>query len=315
MRGRSIRAVLCCLVMGLCLTACGPRQSQPVSVPVPGLYTCAALCVKDLPLDTARKWLRLLPDGTGVLFLDEGQEPGTWTLEGDAFQWTPDDPDGQSAGGTWSSGVLNLTIGEMAGIFVREGTSYDGEQGTPPAAKPASTPGSEAPEDPEAASGEEAPAQEEAPSAQETGAPPVRTTYPCYDGLYYVDYDPRIFSTGAPGGADLVKDDGTTLYFSRLSTRKLTADWLVSLQEKESYPEYQSFERFTEEAAGYMAKAIVYQDSKGWHAEAVIDLGEDRGREGLPMYAIYLTAAGASMDSVWTDGLHAILPTLRLGEP
>ena len=314
MRGRWIRAVLWVLVLVLGLSSCSLRQSSGAGVPAAGLYTCAALSMKDLPLDTARKWLRLLPDGTGVLYLDEGQEPGTWTLEGDAFQWTPDDSDAPAASGTWKGGILNLTIGEMAGIFVREGVNY--EAAVPEASEepPEEDPAVETEEAESAAGGEEQPAEETA-APQEPEAPPVRTTCSCYDGLYYVDYDPQVFTPAPTGGADLVKEDGTALFFSRLSTKKLAADWLLSLREKENYPEYQSFESFTEDAAGYVAKAAVYQDEGGWHAEAVIDLGEDRGREGMPMYAIYLTAAGPSKDSVWADGLQAILPTLRLGKP
>lgn len=314
MRARWICGVLCALILGTCQTACSLRQSPSAGVPAAGLYTCAALSMKDLPLDTARKWLRLLPDGTGVIYLDEGQEPGTWTLEGDAFQWTPDDSDAPAASGTWKGGILNLTIGEMAGIFVREGVDY--EAAVPEASE--EPPAGESAAEPETAEpdviGEEQ-TGEEATAPQEPAVPPVRTTCSCYDGLYYVDYDPRTFTPAPTGGADLVKDDGTSLYFSRLSTKKLTADWLVSLREKENYPEYQSFQSYTEDAAGYVAKAAVYQNDGGWHAEAVIDLGEDRGREGLPMYAIYLTAAGPSEKSVWSDGLLAILPTLRLGEP
>ena len=314
MRGRWLRGVLWALILGLCLTACSFRQSPAAGVPVSGLYTCAALSMEDLPLDTARKWLRLLPDGTGVLYLDEGQEPGRWTLEGDAFHWTPEDPEGPAASGTWKGGILNLTIGEMAGIFVREGVAYKAEKTEVPAEPAASGSGRESDPSEPASAGED-PSPEEASASQETEVPPARTTCSCYDGLYYVDYDPRVFIPGRTGGADLVKDDGTLLFFSRLSTKKLTADWLVSLREKESYPENQSFQSYTEDAAGYVAKAIVYQDDKGWHAETVIDLGEDRGREGFPMYAIYLTASGSSEESVWTDGLKAVLPTLRLGEP
>ena len=314
MRGRWVCGILFALILGLGLTSCGQQNSPAAGVPVSGLYTCAALSMEDLPLDTARKWLRLLPDGTGVLFLDEGQEPGAWTLEGDAFQWSPEDPDGPSASGTWNGGALNLTIGEMAGIFVREGVTYKTEKPEVPA-EPADNASGEKPEATEPASAGEGQPAEEAAAPRETDVPPVRTTCSCYDGLYYVDYDPMAFTPGQTGGADLVKEDGTILYLSRLSTKKLTADWLNSLREKESYPEYQSFKSYTEDAAGYKAKAAVYQDDKGWHAEAVIDLGEDRGREGLPMYAVYLTAAGPSESSVWTDGLKAILPTLRLGEP
>ncbi len=313
MRGSWVRAVLCVLVLGLGLTSCSPRQSPGAGVPAAGLYTCSALSVKDLPLDTARKWLRLLPDGTGVLYLDDGQEPGTWTLEGDAFQWTPDDTDAPAASGTWKGGILNLTIGEMAGIFVREGVNY--EAAVPEGSEePANGDSGAEPETAEPAAGGEEQTAEAAAEPQEPEAPPVLTTCSCYDGLYYVDYDPRVFTPAPTGGADLVKDDGTELFFSRLSDKKLTADWLISLREKENYPEYQSFQSYTEEAAGYKAKAAVYQDDGGWHAEAVIDLGEDRGREGMSMYAVYLTAAGPSKDAVWADGLKSILPTLRLGE-
>ena len=313
MRGRWVRAVLCAMALVLGLTSCSLRQSPSAGVPAAGLYICAALSMQDLPLDTARKWLRLLPDGTGVLCLDEGQESGTWTLEGDAFQWTPDASDTPAASGIWKGGILNLTIGEMAGIFVREGVNYEAAVSEPSEEPSDVDPGTE-PEPAEPAAGVEEQTAEETDVPREPEVPPVRTTCSCYDGLYYVDYDPRIFTPAPTGGADLLKDDGTALFFSRLSTKKLAADWLISLREKESYPEYQSFRSYTEDAAGYVAKAAVYQDDRGWHAEAVIDLGEDRGREGMPMYAVYLTAMGPSKDAVWTDGLQAILPTLRLGE-
>ena len=76
-----------------------------------------------------------------------------------------------------------------------------------------------------------------------------------------------------------------------------------------------SFESFTEQAAGYPVRAVVYQDETAWHAEAVVELREDRGSPTLPMYAVYFTCDGPSRQAVWTDGVEAFLSTLRLGAP
>ena len=76
----------------------------------------------------------------------------------------------------------------------------------------------------------------------------------------------------------------------------------------------QSYKSYTEKAAGYPVQAIVYQDETTWHSEAVVDLGEDRGTEALPMHAIYITCHGPTRDAVWADGAKVFLDTLRLGK-
>ena len=340
--GRLIRALAWVLILaaGLTLAACGqaevPEEAGESSA-VPGLYTCYALSIQDLSLDPARRWLRLLPDGTGILYLEEKEEEGTWTLEGDAFLWSSGEDGGRQAAGVWTDGVLKLTIGEMAGIFVREGVDYvppeeapvkpQRETGEVPAPEEAPAGDDEATKPvPPSAPAESKPATpgktgaetaEETPETQpaKTGTTSRRTTYPCYGGLYYVDYDPQLYSPGSAGGADLVREDGTSVWFARLATRELTDTWLAGLEEKIKSQEYLSCEGHSDTAAGCPVRAVVYQDEEGWHAEAVVDLGEDRGSEALPMYAVYLTAQGPSRQSVWTEGVNVFLNTLRLGEP
>lgn len=157
-----------------------------------------------------------------------------------------------------------------------------------------------------------------APSApeprDETEELPDSLPYVCYDGLYTVDYDPHVFTPGPSGGADLVKGDGTEAFFARLTSQALIDTWLAGMEEKGQYQQYLSYESHTERAAGFPVSAIVYRDETAWHAEAVVELGEDRGSEALPMYAVYFTCDGPSRDAVWTDGVRAFLSTLRLGE-
>lgn len=158
-----------------------------------------------------------------------------------------------------------------------------------------------------AAPGTSAPRQEQAPPADSA-------VYTCYDGLYYVRYDPLDFTPGPAGGADLVKTDGTEVFFARLGSQALTETWLAGMEEKRQDPLYLRFDSYTEQAAGYPVRAVVYQDETRWHAEAVVELGEDRGSAALPMYAVYLTAHGPDRDAVWTDGVRAFLDTLQVGE-
>ena len=318
------------LFLAGCQTAAVTTGEQPV--PQQRLHTCYALSIQNLPLDTQRRWLRLLPDGQGVLFIAEVQEPGTWTLEGDAFLFTPANG-GPEAEGTWKEGVLTLTIGEMEGIFVREGVPYPLEDAQESSSDPvpseegAEAPDTESEEDvlpqaphlPQAETQQPSAASQEDPPTDGQGDAPEEdlnsvSTYPCYEGLYYVDYNPQIFTPGPVGGPDLTKEDGTQLWLARIETRDLTDLWMAGMEEKRSYPQYLSFEDFSDTVAGYPLRAIVYQDEKLWHAEALMDLGEDKGTSSLPLYAVYLTCSGPTRQSVWDDGMEDILPTLRLGD-
>ena len=162
----------------------------------------------------------------------------------------------------------------------------------------------------------ESPVLPQVPAASEPGETvPERAAYVCYDGLYSVDYDPRVFTPGPAGGADLVRSDGTAVFFARLASPELTETWLAGMDEKSQYQVYLSFEGHTGKAAGCPFRAIVYQDETAWHAEAVVELGRDRGTEALPMYAVYFTCDGPSRQAVWTDGVETFLASLRLGEP
>lgn len=324
------------LALVLSLAACGQGREETGDQPVPteGLYTCYRLTFRDLELTPQRRWLRLLPEGKGTLFLSETEEPGTWTLEGDAFRWTSQEG-GTQAEGTWTEGVLTLRIGEMTGLFVREGVVYPPpeESGEAPGGTettdPADTGGDSRPQRPQTPQKPEIPAD----TAQKPGQDPADspeadqpapagpapqeaplTTLSCYGGLYYVDYDPQVFSPGPTGGADLVKEDGTQVWFARLSSRDLMNTWLAGMKEKGAYQDYRSFESHSDEIIGFPAQSIVYQDDAGWHAETILDLGRNRGTGSLPLFAIYLTCDGPSRDAVWTDGLAAFLFTLRLGE-
>ena len=325
---RLTRALPLVLALLLALTSCGQQPKEEAGelpVPVEGLYTCYSLSLQGLELETQRRWLRLREGGEGTLYLSELQEFGRWTLEGDAFLWTPEN-EGPEAAGTWTEGVLTLTIGEMTGIFVREGVVYPppAESPEPPGEDEADPQEAEDAEETGAETAEDGEPQEEATKPDPTGkggrdpAPAVPesaiTTLPCYDGLYYVDYDPRVFTPGSAGGPDLVKADGTQVWLARLASRDLMDAWLAGMEEKSQYPEYLSWETFQEEAADCPARSILYEDETGWHAETVVDLGTGRGTAQVPMYAVYITCQGPTRESVWTEGVQALLPTLRLAE-
>jgi hypothetical protein len=115
------------------------------------------------------------------------------------------------------------------------------------------------------------------------------------------------------GGADREKSDGTSVFFARMGTRELAETWKTGMEEKAQDPLLLAWEKHDTAAAGCPVLAVVCQDEDGWYAEAVVDLGRDRGTDDLPMYAVYLTCHGPSRDAVWTDGIKVFLNTLRLG--
>ena len=323
------------LVLALALVLCACETAQEPSGaaegPAPGLYTCRRLIQEDLTLDPARTWLRLYDDGKGDLYLDEQEDPGTWSVEGPAFRWDSNWGDGREAEGTWAEeGVLTLTIGKKTGVFVLTGVDYVPEEERP--VQPVVTGRVDAPEE-EAEDPQQAPAPDQgtaapsAPSPAGSGQSEEKTadgpapadephplmTYPCYDGLFYVEYDPQVFTPGPTGGADLVKADGTQIWLARLTTRALRDTWLAGLEAKAADPEYTDLESRARQAGEYPAHVVFYPEANGWTAEAIVDLGADRGREDSPLYAVTITVRGPTRQAVWAEGMQPMLDTFRLG--
>lgn len=252
-----------------------------------GTYQCVELTVQDLALDSQGKWLRLEEDGVATLCLAGVEETGSWSLEGDAFSVAVD---GETAGtGTLRDGVLTAELRGMTGVFVREGAALPDEDG-----------------------GEEAQTAGQDAQAEEEAEPPV-TTFACYGGLYYIDYPVGRFQPGPQGSADLWAEDGTQLWFSRLATQELVDTWLAGFAEKGAGQQYLSYEGHSWTVNGSPAQSIVYQDQEGWHAEAILSFGNDRGTSDLPMYAAYVVISGREREAVWNGTIRDILNSLRLG--
>lgn len=323
-------ALVFALVLLLCACSTTRETSGETGGPAPGLYTCRQLFQEDLTLDPARTWLRLYADGRGDLYLDEQEDPGTWSVEGAVFRWDSNWGDGREAEGPWTEeGVLTLTIGKKTGVFVLTGVEYVPEEERP--VQPVVTGRVDAPE--------EEPEEAPAPDAGTVGPPPPAPapagsgqseektadgpapadephplmTYPCYDGLYYVEYDPQVFTPGPTGGADLVRQDGTQIWLSRLTTRALRDTWLAGLEAKATDPEYADLETRARQAGEYPAHVVFYPEANGWTAEAIVDLGADRGRENSPLYAVTVTVRGPTRQAVWAEGMQPMLDTFRLG--
>ena len=310
------------LLAGLCcLAACQrislvPLDASPeVSA---GAYGCTALSIQDLSLDPKGKWIRLNSDGTAGICLAGAEEAGEWSLSGETITLTLD---GEETSGTLKDGVLEITLREMTGTYVRGAPSDPDAEPSPEEPEPLppsdGEDASEAEEEPEVPAAPESAQPTEAVPESGPGAQPIPDApllFACYGGLYSVEYPADRFQTGEPGGPDLWAEDGTQLWFSRLSTPDLVRTWLDGFMEKGTGQQYLSYEGHTWSIGTIPAQSIVYQDEDGWHAEAILSFDRDRGTAEYPMYAAYVTISGPEREAVWNADIRSILNSIQLGD-
>ena len=292
-------AVLLSLVLILALGGCQKETpaapAAPQAVPqadpaVVGRYVCTESKLDNMDMGTEGKWIELNPDWTAALFLVSTEDEVNWKLQKEAFTLSIGE---ETIGtGTLSQGVLTLDLVGTQCTFVKETAA--------PPAEPA----------PEAAPAQENPAEQTPPPAQ-----PVSKTLSCYDGLYQVTY-PTTFFTPSPGGnADFYTPDGTVCWLSRLDSEDYVQASLADFDQKAAEPDLWNYQGGSlPTASGYTGRWMVYADEEFWHSEVIIPFQEDKGREGLPMYAAYLYFSGNSPQGVWNETISAMAASFQLGQ-
>ena len=282
------------LVLALTLCACGgsAEPSEPTETPVTaasndpnlGTYTCTSVKMDDMDIGAEGQWIQLNPQGNAVIFLVDEPDEGQWSLNGSIFTLTIT---GETVGtGTLENGVLTLDLMGTQCVFLRDGA--------------------EAPKE----TAPEAPAETE---DEESDLPPVGYAYlSCYGDLYRITYPTDLFQPSSDGLTDLVGQEGTKGWITRLDSRDAVDQWLSGFSAKADSQEVLSFESLSLTAAGYPAQAVVYEDAKGWHSAVVVNFGRDLGDKTAPMYAACLSFSGDSREAVWNDEIQDMAASLEL---
>lgn len=282
------------LVLALTLCACGgsAEPSEPMETPVTaasndpnlGIYTCTSVKMDDMDIGAEGQWIQLNAQGNAVIFLVDEPDEGQWSLNGSIFTLTMT---GETVGtGTLKNGVLTLDLMGTQCVFLRDGA--------------------EAPKE----TAPEAPAETE---DEEADLPPVGYAYlSCYGDLYRITYPTDLFQPSSDGLTDLVGQEGTKGWITRLDSREAVDQWLSGFSAKADSQEVLSCESLSLTVAGYPAQAVVYEDAKGWHSAVVVNFGRDLGDKTSPMYAACLSFSGNSREAVWNDEIQAMAASLEL---
>lgn len=282
------------LVLSLTLCACGvsAEPSEPMEAPVTaasndpnlGTYTCTSVKMDDMDIGAEGQWIQLNAQGNAVIFLVDEPDEGQWSLNGSIFTLTIT---GETVGtGTLENGVLTLDLMGTQCVFLRDGA--------------------EAPKE----TAPEAPAETE---DEEADLPPVGYAYlSCYGDLYRITYPTDLFQPSSDGLTDLVGQEGTKGWITRLDSREAVDQWLSGFSAKADSQEVLSCESLSLTVAGYPAQAVVYEDAKGWHSAVVVNFGRDLGDKTSPMYAACLSFSGNSREAVWNDEIQAMAASLEL---
>lgn len=282
------------LVLALTLCACGgsAETQEPIETPTSaasndpnlGTYTCTSVKMDDMDIGAEGQWIQLNPQGKAVIFLVDEPDEGQWSLNGSIFALTMT---GETVGtGTLKNGVLTLDLMGTQCVFLRDGA--------------------EAPKE----TAPEAPAETE---GQEADLPPVGYAYlSCYGDLYRITYPTDLFQPSSDGLTDLVGQEGTKGWITRLDSREAVDQWLSGFSAKADSQEVLSCENLSLTVAGYPAQAVVYEDAKGWHSAVVVNFGRDLGDKTYPMYAACLSFSGDSREAVWNDEIQAMAASLEL---
>lgn len=139
------------------------------------------------------------------------------------------------------------------------------------------------------------------------------TTFSC-GGLYYVDYDTRVFQADPTHLADLQGVEGSSSgWITKLDSRELVEQWRQAFENRRTDGLSLNYEIRELTVAGYHTSAIVYQDAQGYHSEIIVDFGADKGSRQQSMWAAYLCFLGENREDVWNDAVQALLYSLRLG--
>lgn len=283
------------LTLGLC--ACGASK-EPSETPEPpgaavsndpnlGTYHCTSVKMDDMDIGPEGQWIQLKDQGKATILLMGEPDEGRWSLSGSAFTLTMS---GEKVGtGTLENGVLTLDLMGTQCVFTKDGAEAPAEA-------------------PQAAPETLDETQEEEPDQPAAGY----AYFSCYGELYRVTYPTDLFQPSGDGLTDLVGQDGTKGWVTRLDSKEIVDQWLIGLEAKSASQDVLSCENLTLTVAGYTAQAVVYEDAKGWHSAVVVNFGKDLGTKTYPMYAACLSFSGTSREAVWSDELQAMAASLEL---
>lgn len=140
----------------------------------------------------------------------------------------------------------------------------------------------------------------------------THATFNCYGGLYAVRYPTERYHEDPAGVSDLYTDDGVKGWITKLDTQERVDEWLSGFDAKAVDESIENYQTLDLTVAGYSARAIVYQDTNGWHSEILVPFGKDLGTKTYPMYAAYLYFAGDTYEGVWNEDIQSIVSSLSV---
>ena len=271
-----------CLLFSLC--ACGqaqetteapePQAAAATDDPDLGRYICTAVTMDGMDLGPDGQWLELMPEGKALLCLGGEAEAGKWTLSGTAITLTLGSE--TVATGTLTNGTLTVKLLGMDCTFVKDSAESTTE-----------------------------------PEAAETA--PSTGTFSCL-GLYTVTYPPDSFQAPGDGLTDLTSSDGAKIWFTKLDTKADANQWRKDFEAKLTETSTLQSETLDLTVGDYAGEVVIYENSEGWHAAVLVDLGRNRGSDGRSMTAacIYITAP--TRESVWNETIQTMVSSLKLGQ-
>ncbi|MCF0123581.1 MAG: hypothetical protein HUJ67_05670 [Ruminiclostridium sp.] len=287
---RSVLSVLA-LCLALCLCACGDtgERAQPGNShtapndPNLGLYLCTSVKVDDMDVGAAGQWIQLEPQGKAILSLTDETDEGQWSLAGSSFTLTVADK--TVAAGTLDRGVLTLDLLGAQCVFLRDGAAAPESDGTESA---------------------------NTPEGEDDLPPPGFAYLSCYGDLYRITYPTDRFWPSSDGLTDLVGQDGTLVWLTRLDSKEAAEQWLTGYAARANDPNGSVCELLSLTVAEYPATAVVYQDGQTWHSAVVVEFGKNKGSHSCPMYAACLSFSGPSREAVWNEITQAMAASLSL---
>ena len=154
--------------------------------------------------------------------------------------------------------------------------------------------------------------QEGAAPTDDSDPAVTHATFNCYGGLYAVRYPTERYHEDPAGVSDLYTDDGVKGWITKLDTQERVDEWLTGFDAKAADENIENYQTLDLTVAGYNARAIVYQDTNGWHSEILVPFGKDLGTKTYPMYAAYLYFAGETYEGVWNEDIQSIVNSLSV---
>ncbi|MGM9579274.1 MAG: hypothetical protein ACI3VS_07815 [Evtepia sp.] len=287
---KKVPLFLLTLAAALLLAACGSTAAQPEDTgsddPNLGKYLCTSMEVDGMSLNPDGQWIQLSSQGRATVFLSEEPDEGLWSLSGTTFTMTMG---GETvATGTLEGGRLTVNLMGTACVFCKEGTFEPAQQSDSVSSDQAAGDGS-----------------------VQAEAAPDTARFSC-SGLYSIAYPTALLHPAEDGLTDLVSDDGLQVWVTRLESKDQVTSWQEVAETKSAGQDCQNFESFQLTAAGYDAKAILYQGEDGWHSAVLVDFGKNLGRDGKDFYAACLYFAGSSREAVWSQDVQDMVSSLHL---